>query len=194
MKKVDIIKETLELTTFLLAAVIKNHQLLARLEIKSTVDALTQVGNRNAMDECVNGFLEGTEELPDSMGVVFADLNGLKRVNDESGHDAGDRLLIRAAALLKIAFGDERIYRAGGDEFVIFCPEVTEEKMLEQISQLKGLAENTSDMSFAVGSTYCTGSYDINEAIQTADERMYEDKREYYRTHPVKDRRKKEKQ
>ncbi len=175
------IKETLELSTFLLAAVIENHHLLARLEERSTIDALTQVGNRNAMDECIDGYVQKKVILPESMGVIFADLNGLKRVNDEAGHEAGDRLLMRAAALLKIVFGEGSIFRAGGDEFVVLCPDITEDKMTEQMSQLRGMADKTTDVSFAVGSVYCTGAYDISAAIQEADERMYRDKKEYYR-------------
>lgn len=187
--RLEQIKETLELTTFLLAAVIENHQLLSRLEIKSAVDLLTQVGNRNAMDECIKGFNDGTEDLPDSMGIVFADLNGLKKVNDIEGHEAGDKLLQRAAALLKIAFRDAQIFRAGGDEFVVLSRYISEDKLNEQISQLKGLADNTSDVSFAVGSVYCKGKYSINDAIRAADENMYRDKKEYYRIHADKDRR-----
>lgn len=188
--KMEQIKETLELSTFVIAAVISNHQLLSRLEEKSAIDALTQVGNRNAMNDRVDQFLSGQEKLPEIMGVAFADLNGLKTVNDQAGHDAGDKLLGRAAALLKIAFADDEIYRAGGDEFVIFCPNVSEEDLNRRVSQLKGLAENTSDVSFAIGTVYCIGEYDICRAMQIADEKMYKDKEEYYRNHPEKDRRK----
>ena len=181
------IKETLSLSTFLLAAVIENHQLLARLEEKSTLDVLTGVGNRNAMNECLNTFTMGVMKLPETLGVVFADLNGLKRVNDEEGHEAGDKLLKRAAGILKIVFGDELIFRVGGDEFVILCPKIVEQEMTERVAQLKVMAGNTSDVSFAVGSVFCKGEYDIEAAIQTADERMYQDKKEYYRTHPKKE-------
>ena len=178
--KTDQIKETLELSTFLLAAVIKNHQLMSMLEIKSAVDTLTQVGNRNAMDEYITGLTQEPEKLPESMAVVFADLNGLKKANDEKGHEAGDKLLRRAAALLKIVFGESQVYRIGGDEFVVFSPDITEEKMREQVSQLKAMADNTYDVSFAVGSVYCHGEYDLNAAIQAADELMYQDKKAYY--------------
>ncbi|WP_029319002.1 GGDEF domain-containing protein [Butyrivibrio sp. AE3004] len=178
--KTDKIKETLELSTFLFAAVIKNHQLMSKLEIKSTVDALTQVGNRNAMDEYIAELVKEPGHFPESMAVVFADLNGLKKTNDEKGHDAGDKLLRRAAALLKIVFADNQIYRIGGDEFVVLCPNITEEKMNEQVRQLKGMADNTYDVSFAVGSVYCHGEYDLNTAIQAADEQMYQDKKAYY--------------
>jgi len=184
------LKKTLELCSFLLAAVIQNHQLFSRLEFKSTVDGLTQVNNRNAMNERVEQFLTGKVNNPQALGVIFADLNGLKNVNDSMGHDAGDKLLSRAASLLKIAFGDEEIYRAGGDEFVVFCLDTPEDKFQEKIAQLRGLADNTSDVSFAIGSVYCTGEYDIRTSMQKADENMYEDKKEFYRLHPDKDRRK----
>lgn len=183
------LKKTLELCSFLLAAVIQNHQLISRLEFESTVDRLTKVNNRNAMNERVEQLASGKANEHSSLGVVFADLNGLKNVNDSKGHDAGDKLLSRAASLLKIAFGDEEIYRAGGDEFVVFCLNTPEDRFNEKIAQLRGLADNTSDVSFAVGSFYCTGDYDIRNAMQTADERMYKDKKEFYRLHPEKDRR-----
>ena len=184
------IKKTLELSSFLLGAVIQNHQLINRLEERSSVDGLTQVSNRNAMNDRVDKLVSGEDELPETMGIVFADLNGLKNVNDDEGHDAGDRLLTRAAGLLKIAFGDYEIYRAGGDEFVIFMPDTSEDVIEKQAAQLSALTENTADVRFAVGTSYCTGKYDICQAMQLADERMYKDKEEYYRLNPDKDRRK----
>lgn len=188
--KIIQIKEAMELTTFLIAAVISNHQLVSRLEEKSTTDALTQVSNRNSMNERVDKLSSGDIPLPEVMGIVFADLNGLKTVNDRMGHNAGDKLLVRAAALLKIAFGEYEIYRAGGDEFVVLCPDITEEKLEQQAAQLRALADNTNDVSFAVGTQFCTGSYDIQKAMQAADGAMYRDKQDYYRRHPEKDRRK----
>jgi diguanylate cyclase (GGDEF)-like protein len=184
------IKSTLELSAFLLAAVIQNHQLISRLEFRSTVDGLTQVSNRNAMNDRVDRFVSGETPLPETLGIAFVDLNGLKNVNDDEGHEAGDKLLTRAAALLKIAYADHEIYRAGGDEFVVFCPDTTEKKLEHMTAQLRGLADNTPDVSFAVGTVYCNGSYDIRKAMHDADELMYRDKQEYYRQHPEKDRRK----
>jgi len=121
---------------------------------------------------------------------VLVDLNGLKSVNDEEGHAAGDKLLVRAASLLKLAFGDYEIYRAGGDEFFAFCPDVTEDVLSQQIQQLCTLANSTPDVRFAVGSVYVKGEYDIRDAMKHADERMYRNKQEYYRQNPEKDRRK----
>lgn len=190
VSKIQKIKSVLELSSFVLAAVIQNHYLISNLEMKSTVDGLTQVYNRNAMNDRVEKIVSGEVMAPEKMGIAFADLNGLKTVNDDEGHEAGDKLLSRAASLLKIAFGDYEIYRAGGDEFVVLCPDITEEKLAELADQLRTLTETTSDVRFAVGTVYVTGGYDICKAMQTADERMYKDKEEYYRLHPEKDRRK----
>lgn len=188
--KISVIKETLQLTSFLIAAVIANHQLMSKLEKKSTIDELTQVNNRNAMNDRVDELISGEAEAPASIGVVFADLNGLKNVNDTLGHKAGDKILIKAAALLKIAFEDDEIYRAGGDEFVLLCSGMTEQRFLQRVSQLRALAESTDDVRFAIGAVYCTGEYDITHVMQTADERMYIDKKEYYQRHPEKYHRK----
>lgn len=185
------IKETLELTTFLIGAAVANHQLMSQLRIRSETDELTQVGSRNLMNERVDAILAGNEPLPETMGVAFADLNGLKTVNDTEGHAAGDKLLMRAATLLKLAYGDQEIYRAGGDEFVIFCPGVTEEELERMTAQLRALAGTTEDVSFAVGTVWLSGEYDICRAMQTADSRMYSDKERYYRENPDKDRRRK---
>ncbi|SDA20588.1 diguanylate cyclase (GGDEF) domain-containing protein [Ruminococcus sp. YE71] len=183
------IKETLELTSFLIGAVIANHQLLSKLEIKSNIDELTQVGSRNFMNTRIKELKSDKSKLPETFGLVFADLNGLKTVNDTEGHAAGDKLLSRAASLLKLAFGDHEIYRAGGDEFVVFCPNITEEAFERQTAQLRALADTTDDVSFAVGTEWISGDIDIDSAMDSADAKMYEDKNEFYRQHPEKDRR-----
>ncbi len=183
------IKETLEFTTFLIGAVIANHQFVDKLAVMSTVDMLTKVNNRNAMNKRIDSFIDGTTSLPKTMGVVFIDINGLKTVNDESGHNAGDKLLAKAAKLLKEPFWNYEIYRAGGDEFVILCPDISEGDFASRITEAKALADKTYDVSFAVGVKFLSGKYDIIRGMQIADERMYKDKEEYYKKNPDKDRR-----
>lgn len=183
------IKETLELTTFVIAAVIANYQLVLRLEEKSSIDGLTRLSSRNVMNERIERLSSGEDKLPQTMGIAYADLNGLKRVNDSEGHDAGDRLLRKAAALLRASFGEHEIYRAGGDEFVMICPGIGSDELKRLSEQLRALADSTEDVSFAIGSCFCEGEYDIASAIQLADEDMYRDKEDYYRRHPEKDRR-----
>jgi diguanylate cyclase (GGDEF)-like protein len=184
------IKDTLDLTSFLIGAVISNHQFVSQLEIMSKTDALTKVLNRNAMNDRVDRIVSGEDKTPDALGIAYADLNGLKTVNDNQGHEAGDKMLTKAAALLRIAFEDYEIYRAGGDEFVIICPDIAEEALQRLVAQLRALADSTENVSFAIGTAFCTGSYDIRNAMHIADENMYHDKAEFYRQHPEKNRRK----
>ena len=164
------IKETIELTTFFIGAVIANHQLMDKLEFMSMVDMLTQVRNRNAMNQRLDAFQKGETALPASMGIVYADLNGLKTVNDNIGHEAGDKLLKNGAELLKRAFGEYEIYRVGGDEFVILCPDVTEQALSVHTAFLRQLCEQTADVRFAVGTGFFTGQYDLDAAMHYADE------------------------
>ena len=190
VKKKKDIQDIFSVISFLIGAVIVNHHMISRLKIMASIDELTQVGNRNAMNERVDNLVKGCTLRPKTMGVVFADLNGLKIINDERGHAAGDRLLSMAASFLNIAFGDYEIYRAGGDEFVILCPEVSKEMLDKLVRQLHSLTEGATDISFAIGTSYAEGAYDICQMLQIADEVMYKDKETYYSIHPERDRRK----
>jgi len=106
------IKETLELTTFFIASELSNYQLLNKLEVMSSVDMLTGVKNRNAMNNDVSDILSGKTEIRYPYSVIFTDLNGLKRVNDESGHNEGDKILKKAANILSGVFFDADVYRS----------------------------------------------------------------------------------
>ncbi|SMP48696.1 GGDEF domain-containing protein [Fibrobacter sp. UWB10] len=183
-KDTDHIKETLELTTFFIASEIANYQLLQRLEMLSSTDLLTGVLNRNAMNNRVLRMVSGRERAPQSIGIVFADLNGLKPINDNEGHNAGDCLLKEAALILKLSFEGCEIYRAGGDEFVIVAldkPKNELEKIVEKIRQDSSKPEN---VSFAIGFYYDDKGGDIRAAMREADALMYEDKKQYYDRFP----------
>ena len=178
------IKETLELTTYFIASEIANHQLLKQLAVLSSMDLLTGIFNRNAMNGRVDRFVSGEEPTPKEYGIIFADLNGLKTVNDIEGHIAGDRLLKKAAEKLKTVFSDCDIYRAGGDEFMMIAAKTTEEELEQRIAQLRKEAEDPKNISFALGLYYERSGGDIRDAMRLSDERMYEDKECYYKKYP----------
>ena len=184
----DHIKEILEYSTHLIASEIANYQHVNRLRLLGMMDILTDVYNRNAMNNRVNEFVRSPKDLPDRYGVVAADLNGLKTVNDTEGHKAGDALLTAAADILKRLFDGCEIYRAGGDEFMIFALDMPEEKLSEITEKLRADSEDPDNISFAVGMYYDNGSKDICLAMQKADKEMYKDKDRYYQKYP--DRRK----
>ncbi len=185
IKDTDHIKETLELTTFFIASEIVNYQLLQKLEMLSSTDLLTGVKNRNAMNNRVLKIVSGRERMPDKFGIVFADLNGLKTVNDGDGHNAGDTLLKNAATALRESFPDCEIYRAGGDEFVAIAMDKPKEVIEAQIEVLRKKAEDPEKpVSFAVGFYYDENHGDIRAAMREADARMYEDKKQFYAKFP----------
>ncbi len=180
------IKETLELSTFFIASEIANYQLMKKLEVLSSIDMLTGVKNRNTMNNGVDEIVAGKKKMHYPYAVVFVDLNGLKRVNDEGGHTAGDQLLRNAAAILRGVFFDSDVYRAGGDEFMIIADDKDENKISARVEQLSKRTEST-DVHFAVGSCIVDENDDIRMAMRLADERMYANKNEYYEKIPSSD-------
>ena len=182
------IKEVLELTTHLIASEIANYQLLDQLRVMGTVDMLTGVYNRNAMNNRVDWFIRSSDKKPDTFGVIFADLNGLKQKNDKEGHGAGDRLLKGAAEILNDVFYDGEIYRAGGDEFMIIDCNADEADLEKRVEKLRKDSEEPDNISFALGFYFDGGEGDIRKAMRTADERMYKDKERYYALFPDRKR------
>ena len=182
------IKETLELTTFVLGSEIANQRLVDRLKVLSSKDLLTGVLNRNEMNNCVDRLVELDTKKCGNTGVVFADLNGLKVVNDKHGHATGDILLKNAAKALLEVFQESEVFRAGGDEFTMIINDITEEELANKVEMLRKTAQKYEDLVFAIG--YCLADHgrDIHTALKMADERMYADKKKYYEMHPEKKR------
>lgn len=174
-------KELLERIAFFLSSELFNHLLMTRLETLSNTDALTGLLNRNALkrrfDE-VNGRC---------FGIVNLDLNGLKYVNDNLGHEAGDEMLNHAAAMLHEVFRQEDIFRTGGDEFVAFVVGISKETFEKRIKKLYRQME-ADDVSSAVGTFWSDGTVNVKDAYRLADENMYEDKKHFYSNHPDKRR------
>ena len=177
------IKETLELATFFIASEISNYLLLRRLEMLSSTDLLTGLRNRNSMNAVIGDAEAGQIELKTPCALVFADLNGLKRVNDEEGHTAGDALLKNAAIALLQAFPGVDVFRAGGDEFLILAPGVDEAELEKRLQQL-AREEQEKGLHFAIGAVIISEGDDIRTAMHLADEKMYANKKEYYEKHP----------
>ena len=177
------IKETLELTTFFIASEIANYQLLQKLKIMSTMDMLTGVKNRNAMNNTISSIIDGKIRINYPYSVIFTDLNGLKRINDQNGHTEGDNLLKTTADIFIGIFYDADVFRAGGDEFMILAYDM-DEKMLD--ARLKRVAEQTkkNNIQVSIGTFVVHEGDDIRTAMRKADERMFADKNAYYDKHP----------
>ena len=181
------IKEMLELISFLLSSQIANYLLLRELERMSNVDGLTGLLNRRAMLRRMRAVSEAEERMP--FGVINIDLNGLKFVNDNEGHDAGDMMLIQAAEVLRKIFRDEDLFRTGGDEFIVIATDIEHTVFERKVERLRADSAKNVHVNFAIGAFWSDGTTDIRTAFAQADELMYADKNAFYEQHPELDRR-----
>ena len=134
-------------------------------------DTLTGLDNRNRYME----LLEAGKGLTlEQAGGIYMDLNGLKHCNDRLGHAAGDALICRAADALNEVFPGEAC-RIGGDEFVVICCPVTQERFEQQVADLRA-ALARRDVDAAVGSVWEPVVEDMDAFLHEADERMYREK------------------
>ncbi|CFB60214.1 putative diguanylate cyclase YcdT [Pandoraea apista] len=127
--------------------------------------------------------------------MIVADLNGLKLVNDQLGHAAGDALLRRAGEVLGKAVAAPQIAaRIGGDEFALLLPSTDASggaAMIESIRQLVELNNSFypgTPLSFSMGTATCEAGERLEATVQRADLLMYEEKRSHY-TGSVNERR-----
>lgn len=178
------LKEALELTTFIIASEVANHLLVKRMEILSSVDMLTGIKNRNIMNNRIDRVIAGKDVLKEPYAIVFADLNGLKRVNDTEGHTSGDDMIKEAASILQSVFFDSEVYRAGGDEFMVIATDITQEVVEERIADIRDRVSKSDNVSMAVGAAYSGEEKNILKAMRVADQRMYADKDAFYGEHP----------
>ena len=179
--KVVEVKEMIELMSFFLGTEIYNYQLMNRLEEMGRTDGLTGLQNRNAMREVLEQI--SSRKPAESFGIANMDLNGLKTVNDCEGHDAGDQLLLAASEQMKQVFGADALFRTGGDEFIAIVQGCTKEAFQQKVQQMRQAEQNGKGVSIAVGACWVEEYTGLREALRNADEDMYLDKQNYYRTH-----------
>lgn len=162
--------------------VTKRREMEDRLRYLSTHDELTQLFNRAFFEAELETLRQGRNG---PISVVIADLDGLKVVNDQYGHEYGDALIKGAADLLREAFrGGDTIVRLGGDEFVVLLKGVDEALMatiMERARTLLSSGERRSahglPIRFSLGCATTLVPSRLHEAIRQADLAMYEDKK-----------------
>lgn len=158
--------------------VLYEQQLLAKqkeLEHISFHDTLTTVRNRYSY----NLFIDSkTSAVLKHTGIIFADLNGLKSLNDEFGHFFGDKLLISFAQTLSKYFDNEKIFRISGDEFVVISENINVEEF-ERISQL--LVDETKKENVAsIGYKWESSIFDLKQSIFQTEQLMLIEKKKFY--------------
>lgn len=175
----------LQIMGHFIESLLKMRNLVRNLQQMSYRDQLTQIGNRYAMVKYT-----GEMRPEQSVGVVYGDITGLKRVNDAAGHEAGDRLIRSACECMKEAFGDAyALFRIGGDELLAICAGIGETEFQERVARLKQNMA-ASSVNMAVGTSWRgDNTAGINAAMAEAEARMYQDKSAYYRAAGIDRRR-----
>ena len=144
------------------------------------MDIMTGLKNRAAYSVRIKELKNG--ENKDSVIALIADLNNLKYLNDNFGHQAGDKALMKVAEQLKNNFTDGcECYRIGGDEFAVLAYGISEEEFLEKYHRFQNAVKEESKHSeypFSVAVGYQnTDAVTLSQALKMADEKMYQDKR-----------------
>ncbi len=172
----DYTSDMLQIMGHFIISSLKRRNLVKMLQYMSYSDQLTKLGNRYAMNEHIDHIPDG-----ESVGVVFCDVTGLKRINDTRGHKAGDKLILRACESLSRVFAGYELFRIGGDEFLVLCPGIEEEELKEKVEVLKrDIQENSITM--AAGAVWQKeGKKNIDRLLFESEKLMYEDKSAYYK-------------
>ena len=151
---------------------------IAQLTYLKETDIKTSVFNKNKYEEMAAEYYPKVDRI----AVVFWDLNNLKYINDQYGHAMGDQVIEKLSAVLYSHSNDRcRVYRIGGDEFLMIIDDPHHNETESIIKNIKenlesDMVDNQIKISSAVGSAFGSGK-DILEVVKTADARMYENKK-----------------
>lgn len=162
--------------SFFILDSIERRESHLKLQKLSFEDTLTSVYNRNKFNTVVD---EMHHRFEDNVGVAYFDINGLKTVNDNEGHQAGDMLIKNAAdGINSIFIGDT--YRIGGDEFVVISCHVKKDDFEKNVNNAIEKLENNG-ISVSFGIAWTENSKNIDEQLSIADRLMYENKIIHYK-------------
>lgn len=139
-------------------------------------DSSTGLLNRNAFDDDVE-FIQATHDKP--LTVMYIDLIGLHEINNHLGHARGDVVLCELADAARAYFGDDNIYRIGGDEFVIIS---FAHSMAQSARQMGYMRQELLDHGYelSVGMAESDDGEDIPDLVNQAENEMRKDKKRYY--------------
>lgn len=164
----------------------ERQQHLHQMEIGALRDALTNLSNRRAFEADLTREIARVRRHGSSLGLMMLDLDGMKVINDQLGHEAGDRLL-RAfgQGLERQMRAEDRCYRLGGDEFAVILshssPESSATLHLRIAQLITGLqVGDFKGIGVSVGIAFCPAQ-ELNPTalMRLADERMYEMKAQH---------------
>lgn len=148
-----------------------------KIRYMAETDQLTGLKNRNSFEQTTSGKdMRSAKDLY----CVYVDVNGLHELNNEEGHEAGDRMLKDIASAMQGIFGAENTYRVGGDEYVALGAELKPDEIEEKAGKLKADVQKAG-YHIALGLSCESGEHiDVHKLVKSAEALMYEDKERYY--------------
>jgi diguanylate cyclase len=150
----------------------------------SSKDHLTQVGNRNKLDEVFIRESQRVDRYGGVLSLIIFDIDNFKSINDRFGHLAGDKILIEVSQLIeKTIRSTDTIVRWGGDEFIILLPAITlsqaqkvaiklQDRVVAYVPSVRGL----DTVLISVGAGEYEEGEDIDNLVSRADQEMYQNK------------------
>lgn len=167
-----------ELLASILNNIFKNKAIIEKLQTEKYTDSLLKVMNRYAYDEML-----ASNCSCNNVGVAFVDANGLGVINNMYGYNKGDELLKTVVKSLADNFRNTDIYRIGGDEFVVVCPNISKELFHDKIANSRVYLDTTS-YTASYGVVYKEKTDNLNEVVKEASIRMKKYKEKYREEHP----------
>jgi diguanylate cyclase (GGDEF)-like protein/PAS domain S-box-containing protein len=162
-------------------SMIKQHE--ADLDRIAHYDMLTSVPNRRLLGDRLEQAIAYTRRHGKNLAVCYLDLDGFKPINDQFGHEGGDRMLVEIAHRLQaMSRGEDTVARLGGDEFVMLWNEIGSEadcvraleRILEKVSEPMLLEDEQVSVSASIGVTlYPDDNVDADSLLRHADHAMY---------------------
>lgn len=180
-------EEILDAASKLVAGIIERKKLEDKLHHISITDELTGLLNRRGFKTLAQQQLNLADRQGSEMVLFFIDLDSLKKINDEQGHNAGDQALIDTAAIIKETFRtSDIIARIGGDEFVVLGISAPETKgvagLTERLREILNSYNAKPNQSYHLSCSVGTAHYDpkdpksLDDLLLEADAVMYEEK------------------
>ncbi len=183
---VYITERTCDSDNYLLHGFLQNISMLKKYIEKTYQDDLTKLLNRAGIIQKLSALTEGKEREEDSFAILFIDIDNLKYVNDQFGHEYGDMLLKKAAYKISESLRSTDVAgRIGGDEFIIICQHVGEheamniaKKISNALSFSMDISSETLSSSASIGvAIYPKHATESEVLIKYADNAMYKAKK-----------------
>jgi diguanylate cyclase (GGDEF)-like protein/PAS domain S-box-containing protein len=155
---------------------------IAILRREVFIDQLTGIGNRKFADMNLRNLFENQNFYGIGFGILFIDIDNFKHINDDYGHEIGDRVLVMVAKTIASSLRQPDIVaRWGGEEFIIMIPKIPENKLLEIAERVRVLVEKTwldieektISVTVSVGGTMYQETDNMSTLINRADKNMY---------------------